>query len=245
MGFLSAFFDLLFPPKCVFCHKVLDNRKNGLVCPKCRVSLPVTEKGGRQKGDFFDYCISPLYYGGDVRESIHRFKFGGLSFYAETYGELVAECVKENLDEEFDLITWPSLSAPRLRKRGYDQAGLMAEKVSRELGGSVVRTLKKKDVAAQSGTGNMEKRRKNIAGAYTVLDDDLVRGKRFLLIDDVITTGSTLSECARMLRLSGAEKVVCASLARALPREARGVDASASAFCLDEEIDLSDSCLFF
>lgn len=244
MSFLSAFFDLLFPPKCVFCHKILES-SDEKICQECRVSLPVTEKGGRQKGDFFDYCISPLYYGGDVRKSIHRFKFGGLSFYAETYGELVAECVKENLDEEFDLITWPSLSAARLRKRGYDQARLMAEKVARELGGSVVRTLKKRDVAAQSSIGDGKKRRKNIAEAYTVLDDDLVRGKRFLLIDDVITTGSTLSECARMLRLSGAEKVVCASLARAKPRDAGSSDASESDFYPDDEMDLSDNCLFY
>lgn len=234
MKIISEFLDLLFPPKCVLCHKVLDNRKNGLVCPKCQNSLYATENGGRQKGDFFAYCISPMYYGGDVRKSIHRFKFGGLSFYAETYGELVAECIKENLDEEYDLITWPALSAARLRKRGYDQAGLMAEKVARELDSTAVRTFRKKDIPAQSGTGNGEKRRKNIAGAYTVLDDDLVRGKRILLIDDVITTAATLSECSRMLMLSGAEKVICATFARALTLDED-----------DGEIDLSEDCLFF
>ena len=78
-----------------------------------------------------------------------------------------------------------------------------------------VETLrKKKDVAPQSGTGGIEKRRANISGAYEVIDPELVEGRRILLIDDIITTGATVSECARTLGLAGAESVVCASVAR-------------------------------
>ena len=79
-----------------------------------------------------------------------------------------------------------------------------------------VELLKKHtDVPAQSGVGSVEKRRANIAGVYAVADEELVRGRRILLIDDIVTTGATLSECAKTLRASGAEEVLCCTLARA------------------------------
>ena len=73
---------------------------------------------------------------------------------------------------------------------------------------------KNTDVPAQSGVGSAEKRRANISGVYSVADEELVRGKRILIIDDIITTGSTLSECAKTLKYSGAEEVLCCTLAR-------------------------------
>lgn len=78
-----------------------------------------------------------------------------------------------------------------------------------------VETLRKtRNAAPQSGTGSAAERRANISGAYEIIDPELVQGKHVLLIDDIITTGSTVSECARMLGLAGAESVVCASVAR-------------------------------
>ena len=74
---------------------------------------------------------------------------------------------------------------------------------------------KERDTPAQSGLTEDAQRRANVLGAYTPVDRSLVEGKRVLLIDDVVTTGATLSECARMLRTMGAADVVCAALARA------------------------------
>ena len=74
--------------------------------------------------------------------------------------------------------------------------------------------IKHTDVPAQSGVGSQEKRRANISGVYGVADDELIRDKRILLIDDIVTTGATLSECSKMLRLAGASEVVCCTLAR-------------------------------
>lgn len=79
-----------------------------------------------------------------------------------------------------------------------------------------VETLRKgRNTQAQSGLDDDAARRANVLGAYTIVDPELVEGKRVLLIDDVITTGSTISECARVLRSAGAADVVCATLARA------------------------------
>lgn len=210
----SVLLDLLYPPRCAFCHCFVESSAI-TVCEDCCKSLPYTTNGGRQKADFVAVCVSPLYYEGDVRESLLRYKFSGAAGYAKAYAPLMTGCIQEYLDTEYDLITWVPLSRKRLRQRGYDQAQLLAEAVAAELDTEAVGTLKKiRNTAAQSQTGSAEKRRANISGAYRVPDPEYVADKRILLIDDIVTTGSTLSECARALGLAGAERVLCATVAR-------------------------------
>ncbi len=216
MGIILNILDLFFPPKCIFCGKFLQKGTDCL-CEKCLKGLPFT-KGAQatQKGDFYDECVSPLLYEGDVRKSILRFKFKGATAYADCYGKLMAACIREHLSGKYDLITWVPLSVKRAKTRGYDQAMLLALAVALELDDVAVETLvKTAHVQAQSTITDKETRRANVSGAYELKDKELIDGKRILLIDDIITTGSTLSECARMLLLSGAEAVVCATLARA------------------------------
>lgn len=213
---LSVILDLLFPPKCIFCGKFLDKGVSS-ACEKCEAGLPYT-KGSeiRQKGDFFDVCVSPLHYIDNVRKSILRFKFKGATAYADYYGKLLANCIRESLTEKYDMITWVPLSPKRAKDRGYDQAMLLALVVALELEDVAVETLKKNaNIQAQSSIADREARRANVNGVYEVTDPELVYGKHILLIDDIITTGSTLSECARTLLMSGAESVVCATMARA------------------------------
>ena len=214
MGFFSTILDLLFPPKCVFCASVLEKTDEGL-CDKCVESLPYTDSQGRQEGIVFDFCISPLYYTGYVRRSILRYKFRGASQYAEVYGNVLAECIRECPEINYDIISWVPLSSKRERSRGYDQAMLLATATAPLLDKVAVETLKKPhDVQAQSELGDRNERIANISGAYTVSDPEHVSGKRVLLIDDVVTTCSTLDECARVLLSAGAAGVVCAALAR-------------------------------
>ena len=164
----------------------------------------------------FTLCASPLAYRDQVRDSIRRYKFKGRQGYHKAYGRLVAQCVHDHLDGRWDLITWVPLSDQRRRERGYDQAFLLASAAALELGEVAVETLRKgRNTEAQSGLDGDAARRANVLGAYTAVDAELVEGKRVLLIDDVITTGATISECARILRTVGAREVVCATLARA------------------------------
>lgn len=214
MSMLSAILDLLYPPRCAFCKRILKSGEHGM-CERCSQTISRTKNGGMQTGEFFSVCVSPLFYEDKVRESILRFKFHDASNYAKLYGGLIADCVRESIPDRYDIITWVPLSTKRLKKRGYDQAMLLAMSAALKLDDVAVELLvKHTDVPAQSGIGGAEKRRANISGAYRVADEELVRGKRILLIDDIITTGSTLSECARMFRLAGAADVVCATLAR-------------------------------
>ena len=214
MGIFSAFLDILFPPRCVFCRRFLRSGEK-LVCDDCVDKLPYTTGGGRQTGDFFSVCVAPLYYEGHVRESLLRFKFKDATGNAKAYGELLADCIRAELSGSYDLISWVPLSSKRLKERGYDQSMLLAMAAALELDDVAVCTLEKvKDVEKQSMMGSVEKRRANISGAYRAADPELVAGKRILLIDDIVTTGSTLSECARTLLEAGAGEVLCAAVAR-------------------------------
>lgn len=214
MGFFSAFLDILFPPKCVFCRKVLKNNRE-TVCPDCLAQLPHTGNNAAQNGDFFSVCVSPLYYEDDVRQSLLRYKFKECTGYAGTYAKILADCVKAEIGGRYDLITWVPLSKGRFKERGYDQAMLLALATALELDDVALSTLVKiRETKKQSSLGSAEKRRANISGAYIVQDKEIVQGKRILLIDDIVTTGSSLSECARMLRLAGAAEVLCATVAR-------------------------------
>lgn len=214
MSFFTTLLDLLFPPKCVFCGRVINDAEDGW-CDKCTEALPFADNGGRQNGEVFEFCVSPLYYRGSVRKSILRFKFRGMSAYASVYGRLLADCIREHKDIKYDIITWVPLSSKRERSRGYDQAMLLALATALELNDVAAETLEKPhDVQAQSELGGKEERSANISGAYVVSDPELIEGKSVLLIDDVVTTGSTLSECAKVLISAGAKRVVCAALAR-------------------------------
>ena len=208
--------DLLFPPRCVFCKKILKSAETG-ICAQCQTKLPwITGREAEQKFEFISCCVSPLWYQEHVRESILRYKFHDRSGYAKQYGTFIAQCVTDHLAGQYDLITWVPLSAKGLKKRGYDQAMLLAMASALELGNVAVETLQKvRHTDTQSGIKDDSARRANVLGAYEVIDAELISDKRVLLIDDVVTTGSTLSECARTLRTYGAKEVVCATLARA------------------------------
>ena len=206
MGLRTALLDLLYPPRCAFCRRLLPRGQTA--CAACLDALPRTRDGGAQHGDFFRVCVAPLYYEGPVRDSLLRFKFDGAAGYAAAYAPLLADCVREYLEGEYDLLSWVPLSRKRLRERGYDQSRLLAEAAAPLLGMPCVSALRKeKHTARQSLAGSKEKRRANIAGAYRVPEPERVAGRR-----DLYTV--TLSECAGTLRSAGAESVVCAAVAR-------------------------------
>ena len=214
MRLCSPLLDLLFPPKCPFCGRLLEKGQT-LLCPDCQRDLPWTQgKAGERKGEFFEVCAAPLWYRDTVRESHHRFKFSGVRAYTRPYVTLMAQCVNDHLEGRFDVLTWAPVSWWRRYRRGYDQAQLLAEGLAAELDMPCQPLLRKKrHTNPQSSLKGESERRANVLGAYAVLCPEQVQGKRVLLVDDVMTSGATLSECARMLLTAGAKQVVCVTLA--------------------------------
>ena len=212
MQFWDKIAKYLFPPKCVFCRRVME--KDG-VCDKCKENLPYRFPCEIKDPPMFtDGGYSYFHYEGDIRNAIIRYKFGGLSKYSVDFSEYLEKCIKENIDGQYDIISWVPLSKRRLKSRGYDQARLLAEETCKRLGVEPQQTLIKSiDAAPQSRQTDISRRMANILGAYDVSSCNLL-GKRIILIDDVYTTGSTLSECARVLKTAGASKVYVLTLAK-------------------------------
>ena len=206
--------SLIYPPKCVFCGTVIDKSD---ICEECEKTLPYT-KGDSiyQKFPFVDKCISPLYYKDYVRRAVLRFKFAGCSCYSRRLGRIMSECAENNLDcGSIDMVSCIPLSRKRMHDRGYNQAELLAKEISKKVGVEYLPTLKKiRHNTAQSTIKDSKQRAANVIGAYRVIDAEEVKGKYILLVDDVVTTGSTVSECARILKKSGAKAVYCVTLAR-------------------------------
>lgn len=214
MKLFRSLLDLLYPPKCAFCHRLLRDEKDG-ICRFCRDKLPRTSAlAVRTDLKHIDRCAAPLFYENAVRDSLHRYKFSQCAGYAGIYAELVVKCIDEN-QISCDSITWAPVSRRRLRKRGYDQSRLLAEEIAKKLGVPCVKTLEKvRHNRQQSLIRDPKARRENVKGVYRCADPEAVSGKRLLLIDDIVTTGATLSECARVLCEAGAASVSAAAVAR-------------------------------
>ena len=208
-----ALFDLLYPPKCPFCSRILE-RGEERMCVLCGQDLPWTDGPGQVEG--CGLCLSPLHYRGGVRDAVHRYKFKGGADLAGLFGELMAQCLSDNRDGAADLVTWVPLHPKRKKRRGYDQAELLARRTAELCGMPVVPTLEKVRLTGVQSRQNTEAdRRANVEGAYRVLPGLDLTGKRVVLVDDVVTTGSTLAQCAACLRSAGAVTVVALTFARA------------------------------
>ena len=211
---LKKILDLLFPLRCPFCRSLLKEEEES-VCRKCKAELPATDKGSEsQIFPHISGCFSAFFYEGLVRSSLLRYKFGGLSVYADSYAGILSERFGGRL-RVCNTVSWVPLSRKRLRKRGYDQAALIAEGLAAKLGLPCEALLMKTtDNVPQSTTRSAEQRRTNVRGVYRPLDAASVRGKTVLLVDDIVTTGSTIGECARVLKAAGAAGVYAATVAR-------------------------------
>lgn len=202
----------MFPPRCAFCGALLRQEENE-ICGRCMAKLRFLPPGRAKAPMFVDRCVGALEYSGRVRTAVHRFKFRGRQSIAQPFGRLLAHQVKEQMDEPFDLVTWVPTSAHNLRVRGYDHARLIAEQTAARLGLPAVPTLRRVRKTAPMFGLNAAERRANVFDAFRADQNAPLTGARILLVDDILTTGATLSECARVLREAGAARICAAALA--------------------------------
>lgn len=210
----NAILNLLFPPKCILCRKVLESWETDL-CHDCRIDSPACPKR-KLKLSFLDSWVAVWYYEGYIRKSLLRYKFHHARHYADGYGRILAMRLLSEYPDGFDVLTWAPISAMRKFTRGYDQVELLAKAVGKELGLEPVRTLKKvRNNPPQSGINGQARRKANVLGVYRAVNPEQIEGKRILLLDDILTTGATAGECARVLLTAGAKEVHLGCIAAA------------------------------
>lgn len=205
--------DLFFPPRCIFCSAILP-QGGGRLCPSCTKNLPFVEdrKVLRKIGKYT--CAVTFYYDDPVTQGIRALKFRSRQYRAHYFANYLAQTVAEHLGGEFDAVTYVPVHFVRRFRRGFDQSKLLAKATAEIWGVNLLSTLRKtRNNPPQSTVKDPEARRKNVQNAYSVIDPHAFRGKRLLLIDDVVTSGNTLIACADELLAAGAASVVCAALA--------------------------------
>lgn len=204
--------DLLYPPKCMCCGK-LTGEGAQMCCGRCLEHLPEYD-GALPKVRYFELAVAPFFYEGLIRDSILRMKFQGCAGYTKQFAQWMARWVKDRLDGRFEIVSWVPCSRLRRWSRGYDQSELLAKALARELGIEAVPTLcKRRHNPRQSRLRDASARRANVLGVYEPLHPERFSGKQILLVDDVLTTGATLSECGKVLRMAGSGDLVCAVIA--------------------------------
>ena len=209
--------SLIAPPYCLWCGRPFEPRAKA--SPLCGMCLQ-----GRYK---FDYARSVVIYEGVGRETVHAFKFNRKPRLAQPIGELMAEAMKRFLDGDNGLLPspWqlPSMLLPvplhpkTQRHRGYNQAALLAEVVGQILDIPVETKILAQTQPMKPQATLVEKERwENVKGAFEVTKPELVRGQIVVVVDDVMTTGATLNECAKALKGAGARQVYCLTFARTI-----------------------------
>ncbi len=245
----SSLFSVFFPSDCRVCSLPLTNISRLPICPECLEAMSRSEGrtcavcGERMFGfgieaeQLCGECLKdrPQFekasaygsYDGGLRELIHLLKYDRVRSAAPVLGRMLAEAVTD-LQPHFDVASALMVPVPlhssKSRSRGFNQSDLIAESAIR--GSSDLRPVKlrpqvlKRVRATESQTGlTREQRRENMRGAFTVSLPDEVRGRDILVVDDVLTTGTTVGECARVLRKAGAARVWVATVARVMKPE--------------------------
>ncbi len=214
MRWINWILQWLFPSKCILCGRVLQKEEQD-ICAHCLTHAPDCPIS-KNKYRYIDQWTALWYYEADVRKSLLRYKFYNRRSYAVAYARLLAAKLRKEDRLGFDVITWIPISRRRLRKRGFDQVQLLAEKLGQELDMKPVRTLTKvRHNRQQSRIVGDAHRIANVLGAYEAMNLSAIAGRRVLLLDDIITTGATAGECAKVLQTAGAAQVQFAAVAAA------------------------------
>lgn len=200
--------DLLFPPHCVVCQRV-----GSLFCASCAATI--VPAPARSISGLDAICVCGTYEA-PLSIAIHALKYQRIARVADALAALLADVVAAN-GWEFDAVCPVPLHPNRIRSRGFNQAALLASAAGRRLDRPVFDAAERvRDTATQTDLSASE-RHTNVAGAF-VGRIDLAHDIRFLLIDDVLTTGSTISACAAALRDAGASHVCGGVIASAVLR---------------------------
>jgi len=196
---------VISPPFCQICSEPAEGAiETAFTCPKCL-----------DRGFHFDNAIAAYRSAGVVRETIHRFKYNQKYYLRHVLGEWLADNLADaRLQAPFDGIVPVPLHPTRERERGFNQARVLAKILARRTDAPLLDVLRRIRYTTTQTRLDRETRIRNLRNAFRLREKAAVRGLHLLLIDDVLTTGSTVDECARVLKAAGAASVRVVAVAR-------------------------------
>ncbi len=206
MQFAKAILDFLFPPRCEVCKSLGPD----VFCPICKSKISYLKPSA--------FVHSVGIYEDPLSKAIIKFKYKKKTAMSRPLGELMAKYIKNFVDtSRLDFFTPVPLHHKRYHERGFNQSDLLCQELSRHFGIPTLSGLlhRVRETKPQFDLHPKE-RFKNVMGAFAVSGDRYIKGKKLMLVDDIYTTGSTVSECTRVLKESGAEQVHILTLSRAI-----------------------------
>ena len=230
--------DLIYPNYCLACkNKIGQKIREDFICESCQQKIQINkppfcfycgrtlDENNREKntcseclGVKFDYdrAFSPCKYNGTIKKMIHEFKYSGRDYLGKNLGKIMNNFIKEYNLPVFlmDFIIPIPLHNTRLRQREFNQAQILSEHIAREFNKKMLPKVLIRTKATKTQTELSHKERAlNIENSFSITNPQLIKDKNLLLIDDVLTTGSTLNEAAKSLKAAGAKMVLVMTLA--------------------------------
>lgn len=202
-------YKIIYPDFCPYCAKSL--KTYDYACESCKKEIP--ENGITQgvKGGY--RSCSALHYSSVFKKALLRYKFKRKKQFAKQFAYLLHRQVLHSYpDMIFDYITYVPMHKKAQKDRGFNQCELLAKELSKLMGIPYKSTLIKTKVTKPQHELEIKDRYTNLNGAFKVIENETVKGKSILLVDDVITTGSTLGECAKTLQRSQPSHICCVTL---------------------------------
>ncbi len=214
--------NFLFPSVCCFCGEI--TAYDRAVCAHCRKTvLPISgitcSACGMERGfcscaeqpTEYERCVASFYYEELPKQGILLLKYGETPYIARYLSAYMAKQFVARLQGiRFDMVIAVPMHRLKRRARGYNQAEMIARPLARRLGISYTKNILIQFRKNQSQhLQHRDVRTKNVAGIYRLGKGASIKGKTILLVDDILTTGATLRECARVLKAGGAKAVYC------------------------------------
>lgn len=215
---LRGFVDLFFPPTCIHCKATLTRLANNLsLCPNCYSQLilmspeyPQTEVLERLDPCFVDQMWISYEFNEIIQTVIHYIKYMKMPNLGIKVGRLCAEVLRKNLESIAERFFLPiPLHPVRKSERGYNQSKFITNGIiSAHFGTSIENVLIRNKNTISQTTLNREERQQNVCQAFQVRNGSDISWETIILVDDLITTGATINECARVLKENGAQRII-------------------------------------
>lgn len=203
--------DIIYPRTCGMCEEI----SKSYLCGKCKLKLKRILKLNTvvHKDKYFDSHTYLFKYEEGIRDKLLKYKFRDYSYLYKFFSEIIINNC--NLKNNYDIILPVPIHKKRRQKRGYNQSELVSKEIAKNMNIEYSNKVLIKVVnTVPQSTLNQNQRMSNVLGIYKVINSQNINQKRILLIDDIFTTGSTVNECAKVLKQNGAKSVDVLTIAK-------------------------------